>query len=166
MGNRSKAARWVFARLLKTPEKIRTVDIRLRGHDGEWRHVEGIATIRLADPVVAGIVANARDVTARVQLAAELRAAVATADAANLAKGEFLAMMSHELLTPLQAVLGFAEFLLADPHNPLTDDQRLDVTYIHQGGQRILMMINQLLDLTRMEMGNSTSSKTWWTSLP
>jgi signal transduction histidine kinase len=102
---------------------------------------------------VIGLSSVTRDITARKQLEAELRTALEEARAANAAKSQFLAMMSHELRTPLQAVLGYSEFLLADPAGTFTAEQREDLTYIQQGGQRMLTLINQLLDLSRLEAG-------------
>jgi two-component system, sensor histidine kinase and response regulator len=93
------------------------------------------------------------DITERNQAEAALRAALEAAEAGNQAKSSFLAMMSHELRTPLQAVLGYAEFLLADPQASLSAEQRVDIDYIHQGGLRMLTLITQLLDLSRIEAG-------------
>lgn len=73
--------------------------------------------------------------------------------AADQAKSSLLAMLSHELRTPLQAVLGYTEFLLADPSGTLTPEQRGDLGYIQQGGQRMLTLINQMLELSRLEAG-------------
>jgi signal transduction histidine kinase len=73
------------------------------------------------------------------------------AEAANQAKSAFLAMANHELRTPLQAILGYAEFLLADSHAILNEEQRADLGYIQMGGRRMLTIINDLLDLARME---------------
>ena len=73
------------------------------------------------------------------------------AEAANQAKSAFLAMANHELRTPLQAILGYAEFLLNDTRASLSEDQRVDLGYIQMGGRRMLNIINDLLDLARME---------------
>lgn len=91
------------------------------------------------------------DITARVRTEAELRAALDDAQAANRAKGAFLNMMSHELRTPLQATLGYSEFLLAAPEDALTSEQRQDIDYIHKASQRMIAMVNQLLDLSRID---------------
>ncbi|HEV3225948.1 MAG TPA: ATP-binding protein [Acidimicrobiales bacterium] len=85
----------------------------------------------------------------------ELEAARTNAEAANQAKSEFLSRMSHELRTPLNAVLGFAQVLeLGD----LTDPQRQAVTQISKGGQHLLELINDVLDISRIETGNLTLS--------
>jgi signal transduction histidine kinase len=73
------------------------------------------------------------------------------AEAANQAKSAFLAMANHELRTPLQAILGYAEFLLNDPRSVLTEEQRADIGYIQKGGRRMLSIVNDLLDLARIE---------------
>jgi signal transduction histidine kinase len=73
------------------------------------------------------------------------------AEAANQAKSAFLAMANHELRTPLQAILGYAEFLLDDTHSILDEEQREDLGYIQLGGRRMLNIINDLLDMARIE---------------
>ena len=99
-------------------------------------------------------ISQIEDITARKRANDELRAALEAAQAANRAKGVFLDLMSHELRTPLQAVLGYSEFLLIAPKGSLTGDQREDIGYIHQAGGRMIGLVNQLLDLSRMEVGH------------
>ncbi len=72
------------------------------------------------------------------------------ADAANRAKNEFLSRMSHELRTPLNAILGFGQLL---EMNPLTDDQRECAHQINRGGKHLLGLINEVLDIARIETG-------------
>jgi signal transduction histidine kinase len=83
----------------------------------------------------------------------ELRIATAKAKEAARVKGEFLANMSHELRTPLNAIIGFSDMLLAGMVGPLTDKQRHKMDRLKENGQRLLILINDLLDLTRMEAG-------------
>jgi signal transduction histidine kinase len=97
-----------------------------------------------------GIVADA---TERMRLEQALRHALAAAQESAQAKTRFLAMMSHELRTPLQAVLGYADFLLSPAAGPLTDAQREDIDAILQGARRMVRLIEQLLDLSRLEAG-------------
>ena len=94
------------------------------------------------------------DISERKRAEEELRIALEDAQAANRAKGVFLDMMSHELRTPLQATLGYSEFLLHESTGSLTAEQREDIGYIHQAGARMITLINQLLDLSRMEAGH------------
>ncbi|HEX6324248.1 MAG TPA: ATP-binding protein [Vicinamibacterales bacterium] len=81
---------------------------------------------------------------------AELAAARAEADAANRAKSEFLSLMSHDLRTPLNAVLGFAQLLESDQ---LTPEQADHVSHILRGGRHLLALISDVLDITRIESG-------------
>jgi PAS domain S-box-containing protein len=102
-------------------------------------------------PSQNGVSVFFRDVTDRKRADEALRRALAGAEAATRAKGTFLDLMTHELRTPLQAVLGYSEFLLIAPKGSLTDEQRADIGYIHQAGNRMIALVNQLLDLSRLE---------------
>ncbi len=65
----------------------------------------------------------------------------------------FLAMMSHELRTPLQVVLGYASLLLDSNYDPLTREQRADIVAIQHAAQRMARLVDQILDLSRLEAG-------------
>ncbi|MES3014174.1 MAG: CHASE domain-containing protein, partial [Pseudomonadota bacterium] len=99
------------------------------------------------------IVGVVEDITEHLKLEEAERAREA-AEASNRAKSDFLSRMSHELRTPLNAMLGFAQLLELDPRHPLTDAQRPWVTQIQQAGWHLLEMINDVLDLSRIESGN------------
>ena len=99
---------------------------------------------------VAGI---ARDITDQIAAEEQLRLALETAEAGVRVKELFLAMMSHELRTPLQAVLGYADVLLSGQQGDMTHDQVEDVQYIRLGARRMVALIDQLLDLSRMDAG-------------
>jgi signal transduction histidine kinase/ActR/RegA family two-component response regulator len=86
---------------------------------------------------------------------AELESARAAADTANTAKSQFLSRMSHELRTPLNAVLGFAQLLELREQSP---DDREAVEHILRGGNHLLALINEVLDLSRIEAGDMTLS--------
>jgi signal transduction histidine kinase/CheY-like chemotaxis protein len=91
--------------------------------------------------------------SARAQLAAawrELATREHAADAANRAKSQFLATMSHELRTPLNGVLGMAQVLAAEP---LTPEQKDRVKVIRRSGETLLAVVNDLLDLSKIEAG-------------
>jgi signal transduction histidine kinase/ActR/RegA family two-component response regulator len=79
--------------------------------------------------------------------------AAAAAERANAAKTDFLSRMSHELRTPLNAVLGFAQLLRMDQANPLSPAQTEQVRHIESAGAHLLAMINDVLDLSRIESG-------------
>jgi PAS domain S-box-containing protein len=90
------------------------------------------------------------DITERRQAELE-RGARRVAEAASRAKSEFLATMSHELRTPLNAVLGYAQILARD--TTLTARQRDRLTVIHQSGEHLLTLINEALDVAKIEAG-------------
>jgi len=71
----------------------------------------------------------------------------------NKLKSEFIATMSHELRTPLNSILGFSELLRDDNNNPLTDKQKHYAVNIHNSGNHLLQLINNLLDLAKIESG-------------
>jgi signal transduction histidine kinase len=74
---------------------------------------------------------------------------------ANQHKGEFLANMSHELRTPLNSILGFSQLLLEGDGGELNRDQKQDVEIIVQNGQHLLALINDLLDISKLEAGKA-----------
>ncbi len=84
---------------------------------------------------------------------ASLRIATAKAKEAARVKGEFLANVSHELRTPLNAIIGFSDMLLAGMSGPLNDKQQHKLARLKENGARLLALINDLLDLTRIEAG-------------
>ena len=99
------------------------------------------------------IVGAVEDITEHLQLA-EAQQARAAAEASNHAKSDFLSRMSHELRTPLNAMLGFAQLLELDKRHPLAEAQRPWVGQIQRAGWHLLEMINDVLDLSRIESGN------------
>jgi CheY-like chemotaxis protein len=101
-----------------------------------------------------GTVTIISDVSDDVRHEQELRHAQALAEAASSAKSDFLASMSHELRTPLNAILGFAQLLQRDRKNPLSSRQLERVEYVLQGGEHLLRLIDDVLDLARIESGS------------
>jgi signal transduction histidine kinase/CheY-like chemotaxis protein len=89
------------------------------------------------------------------RLEAAERQARELAESANQSKSEFLSRMSHELRTPLNAVVGFAQLLELDD---LTDTQREEVAQILKGGRHLLDLINEVLDISRIESGRFSVS--------
>jgi signal transduction histidine kinase len=90
------------------------------------------------------------DTTAQREAEAALQAR-ALAEQANTAKTEFLSRMSHELRTPLNAVLGFAQLLTLDLSEPLSETQRGRVAHIESAGWHLLALVNDVLDLAKIE---------------
>jgi len=84
---------------------------------------------------------------------AELIKAKQESDKANLAKSVFLASMSHELRTPMNSILGFAQLLESDNKDPLSVQQKNHIETILKSGEHLLQLINDVLDLARIESG-------------
>ncbi len=140
----------------------RFIDTGVRHVIGTGREVEGrrkdgatvplelsVSEARVGDRVFfTGIV---RDISERKQVEAEMGAARKEAERANRAKDRFLASMSHELRTPLNAIIGFAQVLLTSEHGELNDEQHEFSTRILDSGHHLLSLINDLLDLSKVE---------------
>ncbi len=93
------------------------------------------------------------DITELKRLQHEMIKARDEAEQANHAKSEFLARMSHELRTPMNAILGFTQLMEMDDIHPLTDYQLADLTRISTAGLHLLNLINEILDLSKIESG-------------
>jgi signal transduction histidine kinase/DNA-binding response OmpR family regulator len=72
---------------------------------------------------------------------------------ANKLKSEFLANVSHELRTPLSAIIGFSQILLDEIDGPLNEEQQQDIQQVNRSGESLLNLINQILDLSKIEAG-------------
>jgi len=92
-----------------------------------------------------------RDITERQKAEDSLRVAKIEAENANLAKSQFLSSMSHELRTPLNSILGFSQIMLEDEDAPLNEDHLHSVSQVYASGQHLLDLINDVLDLARIE---------------
>jgi signal transduction histidine kinase len=93
------------------------------------------------------------EVKRHLATADELRRATADAERASAAKAAFLAKMSHELRTPLNAVIGYSQMLLEDAAAEGDSASAVDLDRIHEAGQHLLRLINEVLDLSKIEAG-------------
>jgi PAS domain S-box-containing protein len=158
--------------ILHTPEDVRAgvpeaiMETALR--DGRWegtlqrvrrngeRFTARVAITARRDALgrPAGFLLMSKDVSAEMRLTEELETTKFALERANLAKDFFLTSMSHELRTPLNAIIGYAGTLLMRFPGPLTGDQEKQLKTIQASGVHLLSLINDLLDLTRIESGN------------
>ncbi|MGE0745631.1 MAG: CHASE domain-containing protein [Rhodospirillales bacterium] len=96
-----------------------------------------------------------RNVTDEVEVQQSLRMAKEQAELANRAKSEFIANVSHELRTPLNAVIGFSEVMISETLGPLGNRKYAEYAQdIHESGQHLLALINDILDLSKVESGS------------
>ncbi len=100
-----------------------------------------------------GVVTAAIDITALKETERRLIQEREAAERANKAKSQFLANMSHELRTPLNAILGFSEMLEAGYLGSMTPRQQEYITNIHRSGQHLLKLVNDILDLSKIDAG-------------
>ncbi len=119
--------------------------------NGDVRTIEAFAMQRRDESGKSiGMLGVCRDATERLQLAAELIAAKHEAEAANKAKDRFLANISHELRTPMNAILGLLQILERDE---LGNAQRLHVTSAKRAAKALLRILNDILDFSRFSSG-------------
>lgn len=138
---------------LERHEPFRRFEYPIEDKDGNTR-VFRISGQPVFDPktgVFTGYVGSGRDVTEKHNRANELRRAKELAESASQAKSEFLSSMSHELRTPLNGILGFAQLMLLPSAKELDEKQRQFMMQIVQAGEHLLDLINDILDLSRIE---------------
>ncbi len=126
---------------------------RFLSADGQTLWVQrSVSLLRDAQGTPQCLVGVVEDITEHLRLQDAERARE-VAEQSNRAKSEFLSRMSHELRTPLNAMLGFAQLLELDTRHPLAESQRPWVAQIQSAGWHLLEMINDVLDLSRIEAG-------------
>ena len=134
--------------------RVSGFEARLKRKDGTVIWVSTNAQcIYDRDDNVAGVEGTTRDITERKKSEQDLQLAKEEAERANAAKSEFLSGMSHELRTPLNAVIGFSQMLELQKDSALTEQQREYLEIIRTSGEHLLELINEILDLAKVEAG-------------
>ena len=147
-------------KLVLSEKKVTDYELTARARDGKHTDVSYNATTFYdRDRTLQGVFASARDVTERKRFEqalqetnGELENAKLNAEKANRAKSDFLSGMSHELRSPLNAILGFAQ-LIESATPPPTNSQKESIEQILQAGWHLLKLINEILDLAVIESG-------------
>ncbi|HWE53790.1 MAG TPA: PAS domain S-box protein [Bryobacteraceae bacterium] len=153
-------------KLVLSGSKVTDYELTARTRDGKETVVSyNATTFHDRDRKLQGVFAAARDVTERKRIEltlqennVELERARAAAEKANLAKSDFLSSMSHELRSPLNAILGFAELMSSDTPLP-TASQASSIDQILRAGWYLLDLINEILDLAQIESGKMALSR-------
>ena len=141
-------------------KQLSNYELTARSRDGRETVVSYNATTFYdRERTLQGVFAAARDVTERKEFdrvlqekTVELESARSLAEKANLAKSDFLSSMSHELRSPLNAILGFAQ-LMESESPPPSQRQLASISQILRAGWHLLKLINEILDLTKIESG-------------
>ncbi|HYP16057.1 MAG TPA: PAS domain S-box protein, partial [Opitutus sp.] len=141
-----------FLRMIEDRDEVTDFHSEIYRRDGSRIWIgESVRVIRAADGTVSHFEGVAVDITQQREAARALQAAKDAADAASRAKSYFLASVSHELRTPLNGILGYTQILRRDPE--LKDRQRDGVRVIHESAEHLLALINDVLDLSKIEAG-------------
>lgn len=141
---------------LHQQESVETLEYRMQTpQSSEEIWVNSIIAPLDDDAHLRGYLGINTDISFRKKFESQMLQAKLDAEHANAAKSQFLSRMSHELRTPMNSILGFAQLLSNNKQQPLSEKQALYVEQISKGGKHLLELINDVLDLSRIESGVS-----------
>jgi len=139
---------------LKTKSAMGAFETIYRSKDGREIPMSfSTGILKSADGTASGMIAVAQDITARKRQEQELQEAKVAAEAANATKSQFLATMSHELRTPLNAIIGYTEMMQEEAEDNGHDEYVPDLKKVHSSAKHLLALINDVLDLSKIEAG-------------
>jgi PAS domain S-box-containing protein len=152
-GERLQSEDWALARALARGETSLNEVIRLKGFTGEEKIILNSAMpVHTETGELTGAIAVVQDITEQKRFEAELGMAKDEAERANRAKSQFLANMSHEIRSPMNSVIGYADLLTE--HDLNNDDRIMYATRIKASGAHLLHIIDDILDLSKVESGH------------
>jgi PAS domain S-box-containing protein len=140
-----------YAELRNRSGESARAEWRMRRADGHFTDVEAVSTQLLEHPSVNGIVVTARDITERKALSVGLKRQVQELEELDRVRTEFVAAVSHELRTPLTSIIGQVELLRDGDLGELSDHQSRGVEIIGRNGERLLILIEDLLTLSKFD---------------
>ncbi len=139
---------------LKTLSAQATFETVYRAKDGREIPMSfSTGVLKNAEGQASGMIAVAQDITSRKRHEKELKEAKVAAEAANATKSQFLATMSHELRTPLNAIIGYTEMMTEEAEDNGHDEYLPDLKKVHSSAKHLLALINDILDLSKIEAG-------------
>lgn len=130
------------------------VELRIKRHDGQYGWILASGVPRYTpNGLFMGFIGTGIDITDKKLLEESLEKAKLGAEELNRKKSEFLSLMSHELRTPLNSIIGYSRMIENQMAGPLSEGQRKFIQNVVYSGNHLLNIVNDLLDLSKVEAG-------------